>query len=192
MRRRQFLNAFAAGAAARTAQAGDCGCALFPQAACPTDDPFAQTGTKVRITNVKVVRRLADARLRPPLCLRQARNQRRRRRLGRRHARRQGRARSSPASNDFRDFLIGSDPMQVEHHWQSMYVHSFYRAGPVIGSAISGIDQALWDIRGKILGLPVYKLLGGPVDPRGVRGYYHARAAHARRPARSSATAAKQ
>ena len=53
--------------------------------------------------------------------------------------------------------------MQVEHHWQSMYVHSFYRAGPVIGSAISGIDQAMWDIRGKVLGLPVYKLLGGPV-----------------------------
>jgi galactonate dehydratase len=77
---------------------------------------------------------------------------------------------------DFRDFLIGKDPMQVEHHWQSMYVHSFYRAGPVIGSAISGIDQALWDIRGKVLGVPVYKLLGGPSDPRGVRGYYHARA----------------
>jgi galactonate dehydratase len=78
--------------------------------------------------------------------------------------------------NDFRDFIIGSDPMQVEHHWQSMYVHTFYRAGPVIGSAISGIDQALWDIRGKVLGLPVYKLLGGPMDSRGVRGYYHARA----------------
>ena len=76
--------------------------------------------------------------------------------------------------NDFRDFLIGADPMQVEHIWQSMYVHSFYRAGPVIGSAISGIDQALWDIRGKALGMPVYKLLGGPLDPRGVRGYYHA------------------
>src|SRR5581483_10684865 len=77
---------------------------------------------------------------------------------------------------DFRDFLIGADPMQVEHLWQSMYVHSFYRGGPVIGSAISGIDQALWDIRGKALGLPVYKLLGGPMDPRGVRGYYHANA----------------
>ena len=62
---------------------------------------------------------------------------------------------------DFRDFVIGADPMQVEHIWQSMYVHSFYRAGPVIGSAISGIDQALWDIRGKVLGMPVYKLLGG-------------------------------
>ncbi|HZO57277.1 MAG TPA: enolase C-terminal domain-like protein, partial [Bryobacteraceae bacterium] len=78
--------------------------------------------------------------------------------------------------NDFRDFVIGSDPMQVEHHWQSMYVHSFYRAGPVMGSAISGIDQALWDIRGKVLGLPVYQLLGGPFDARGVRGYYHANA----------------
>jgi galactonate dehydratase len=78
--------------------------------------------------------------------------------------------------NDFREHIIGADPMQVEHHWQSMYVHSFYRAGPVMGSAISGIDQALWDLRGKILGQPVYKLLGGPFDTRGVRGYYHARA----------------
>src|SRR5262249_38795531 len=77
--------------------------------------------------------------------------------------------------NHFREFLIGADPIRVEHHWQSMYVHTFYRAGPVIGSAISGIDQALWDIRGKVLGLPVYRLLGGPIDPRGVRGYYHAR-----------------
>lgn len=77
---------------------------------------------------------------------------------------------------DFREFLLGADPVQVEHHWQSMYVHSFYRAGPVMGSAISGIDQALWDIRGKLLGLPVYKLLGGPMDPQGVRGYYHANA----------------
>jgi len=78
--------------------------------------------------------------------------------------------------NDFRDFLIGADPMQVEHLWQSMYVQSFYRAGPVMGSAISGIDQALWDIRGKVLGMPVYKLLGGPSDARGVRGYYHTNA----------------
>jgi galactonate dehydratase len=75
---------------------------------------------------------------------------------------------------DFRDFVVGADPMQVEHIWQSMYVHSFYRAGPVMGSAMSAIDQALWDIRGKALGVPVYKLLGGPLDPRGVRGYYHA------------------
>jgi galactonate dehydratase len=76
--------------------------------------------------------------------------------------------------NDFREFVMGADPVQVEHHWQSMYVHSFYRAGPVIGCAISGIDQAMWDLRGKMFGLPVYKLLGGPTDPRGVRGYYHA------------------
>jgi galactonate dehydratase len=76
--------------------------------------------------------------------------------------------------NDFRDFVLGSDPMQVEHHYQSMYIHSFYRAGPVMASAISGIDQAMWDLRGKILDMPVYKLLGGPFDPAGVRGYYHA------------------
>src|SRR5438552_2287333 len=78
---------------------------------------------------------------------------------------------------DLREYIIGQDPMKVEHHWQSMYVHSFYRAGPVLGSAISGIDQALWDIRGKVLGRPVYQLLGGPFEPRGVRGYYHVGAA---------------
>jgi len=78
--------------------------------------------------------------------------------------------------NDLGEFIVGQDPMRVEHHWQSMYVHAFYRAGPIMGSAISGIDQALWDIRGKVLGQPVYRLLGGPVDERGVRGYYHARA----------------
>ncbi len=73
--------------------------------------------------------------------------------------------------NDFRAFIIGADPMQVEHHWQSLYVHTFHRGGPVISAAISGLDEALWDIRGKILGLPVYKMLGGPYDPQGVRGY---------------------
>jgi galactonate dehydratase len=75
--------------------------------------------------------------------------------------------------NDLRDFLLGQNPMEVEHLWQSIYVHSFYRAGPILGSALSGIDQALWDIRGKVLGRPVYQLLGGPLDHRGVRGYYH-------------------
>ncbi|MDE0622481.1 MAG: galactonate dehydratase [Bryobacterales bacterium] len=78
--------------------------------------------------------------------------------------------------DDLKEFYLGQDPMRVEHIWQSMYVHAFYRAGPILGSAIAGIDQALWDIRGKVLGQPVYRLLGGPVDPRGVRGYYHARA----------------
>ena len=75
---------------------------------------------------------------------------------------------------DLKDLIIGSDPMQVEHLYQLMYIGSFYRGGPVLGSAISGIDQALWDIRGKVMNMPVYEMLGGPVDPRGVRGYYHA------------------
>ena len=79
------------------------------------------------------------------------------------------------AVHDFSYAVIGQDPMHVEHHWQSMYIHAFYRSGPVLGSAISGIDQALWDIRGKVLGKPVYELLGGPLDDRGVRGYYHLR-----------------
>ncbi|MGH9659793.1 MAG: galactonate dehydratase, partial [Bryobacteraceae bacterium] len=93
--------------------------------------------------------------------------------------------------SDMKDFLLGQDPTRVEHLWQSMYVHSFYRAGPVIGSAISGIDQALWDIRGKLLGMPVYQLLGGPFDARGVRGYYHARASTKEQMAQLRAEASK-
>lgn len=78
--------------------------------------------------------------------------------------------------DDLKLFVVGADPMRVEHIWQDIYIHAFYRAGPILASALSGIDQALWDIRGKALGLPVYRLLGGPFDPRGVRGYYHANA----------------
>lgn len=78
--------------------------------------------------------------------------------------------------DDLKTFVIGADPMRVEHIWQDMYIHAFYRGGPILVSAMSGIDQALWDIRGKALNMPVYRLLGGPFDARGVRGYYHTNA----------------
>jgi galactonate dehydratase len=71
-------------------------------------------------------------------------------------------------------YLIGKDPRAVMHHWQAMYRHAFYRGGPVLTSAISGVDQALWDIKGKLLGVPVYELLGGPTRSR-VRVYAHVR-----------------
>jgi galactonate dehydratase len=58
-------------------------------------------------------------------------------------------------------YLIGQDPRRIEHHWQAIYRGQFYRGGPVLCSAISGIEQALWDITGKWLGVPVYQLLGG-------------------------------
>ncbi len=57
--------------------------------------------------------------------------------------------------------LVGEDPRRIEHHWQSMYRAGFYRGGPVLMSALSGVDMALWDIFGKSVGLPVYQLLGG-------------------------------
>jgi galactonate dehydratase len=62
----------------------------------------------------------------------------------------------------------------VAHHWQAIYRHAFYRGGPILTSALSGIDMALWDIKGKALGVPVYELLGGPTRNR-VRVYAHAR-----------------
>ncbi|HEX4204241.1 MAG TPA: galactonate dehydratase [Ktedonobacteraceae bacterium] len=59
--------------------------------------------------------------------------------------------------------LIGKDSSHIEDIWQTLYRGGFYRGGPILMSAISGIDQALWDIKGKRMGVPVYDLLGGPV-----------------------------
>lgn len=86
----------------------------------------------------------------------------------------EGRARTcAMAIKQLEPYLIGKDPRAVVHHWQAMYRHAFYRGGPVLTSAISGIDMALWDIKGKALGVPVYELLGGPTRRR-VRVYAHA------------------
>ena len=62
-----------------------------------------------------------------------------------------------------RDRFIGQDPDRIEDIWQVGYRSGFYRGGPVLMSALSGLDQALWDIKGKALGVPVWRLLGGQV-----------------------------
>ncbi len=69
-------------------------------------------------------------------------------------------------------YLVGQDPRNIEHHWQAIYRGGFYRGGPVLTSALSGVEQAMWDIKGKALGVPVYELLGGPVRQR-IRVYGH-------------------
>ena len=64
------------------------------------------------------------------------------------------------------ELLIGRDALRIEDHWQVMTKGSFYRGGPILASAVSGLDQALWDIAGKRYGAPVHQLLGGPVRDR--------------------------
>ncbi|MDR1828054.1 MAG: galactonate dehydratase [Methylobacteriaceae bacterium] len=79
----------------------------------------------------------------------------------------EGRARTVEAAVlDFADVLIGRDPTRINEIWQTLYRAVFYRGGPILMSAIAGIDQALWDIKGKTLGVPVYELLGGLVRDR--------------------------
>ena len=63
-------------------------------------------------------------------------------------------------------YLAGKDPRQPAHHWQAMYRHAFYRGDIILTSALSAVDIAMWDIKGKALGVPVYELLGGPTRDR--------------------------
>ena len=79
----------------------------------------------------------------------------------------EGRARTVAAAvAELEPYLLGKDPRRVIHHWQAMYRHAFYRGGPVLTSALSGVEQALWDLAGKAAGMPVYQMLGGPVRDR--------------------------
>ena len=79
----------------------------------------------------------------------------------------EGKARTvETAVAELSHYLVGQDPMRIADLWQVMYRGGFYRGGPILMSAIAGIDQALWDIKGKALGVPVYQLLGGLVRDR--------------------------
>ena len=79
----------------------------------------------------------------------------------------EGRARTVEAAvHELSDYLVGQDPRRINDLWQVMYRGGFYRGGPILMSAIAGIDQALWDILGKSMGQPVYKLLGGRLRDR--------------------------
>ncbi|MFD6563239.1 galactonate dehydratase [Micromonospora profundi] len=64
------------------------------------------------------------------------------------------------------EYLIGEDPLRIEQHWQVLTKGGFYRGGPILSSAVAGLDQALWDIAGQAYGAPVHALLGGPVRDR--------------------------
>lgn len=65
------------------------------------------------------------------------------------------------AVREMSEYLIGKDPFRIEDHFQVLYRGGFYRGGPILTSALSGIEQALWDIKSKTLDVPIYELLGG-------------------------------
>ena len=74
------------------------------------------------------------------------------------------------AIKELEEYLIGKDPRKPAFHWQAIYRHAFYRGSIILTSALSAVDIAMWDIKGKALGVPVYELLGGPTRER-VRVY---------------------
>jgi galactonate dehydratase len=79
----------------------------------------------------------------------------------------EGHARTVEAAvHELTPYLVGQDPARINDLWQVMYRGGFYRGGAILMSAIAGIDQALWDIKGKAMGVPVYQLLGGLVRDR--------------------------
>jgi galactonate dehydratase len=88
----------------------------------------------------------------------------------------EGRAETlSSAVEEWKEYLIGKDPMKIEDIWQVMYRGAFYYGGPVFMSTIAGINEALWDIKGKYYNAPIYDLLGGKVKDkvmvyRGIKG----------------------
>jgi len=148
---RRTAAAFAKDAAiAELTSEADCACAAPQDAAAgtvagpPGFAPFAPVTSKLRITDMKVFGVTLDPKLgradRPYVFVKIETNQGV---FGWGEATLEGKASAAMACvNDLRDLVIGSDPMQVEHTYQLMYIGSFYRGGPVLGSAISGIDIA--------------------------------------------------
>ncbi len=78
---------------------------------------------------------------------------------------------SEKAVETFRRYLVGQDPLRIEHHWQALYRWTHFRGAAIMG-ALSAIDIALWDIAGKHFGVPAYQLLGGKCRDK-ARVYYH-------------------
>lgn len=78
---------------------------------------------------------------------------------------------SAAVVETFKRYLVGEDPLRIEHHWQYLYRNSHFRGAAIMG-ALSAIDIALWDIAGKHFGVPVHQLLGGKCRDK-ARVYYH-------------------
>ena len=101
-----------------------------------------------------------------------------------------GTASAAAVDQMMQKYILGTDPLEIERRWEQMYRSSFYRGGPVHMSAIAGIDEALWDVKGKYHDAPVYELLGGKSRDR-VRLYHHADAANAEQALHDGFTAIK-
>ncbi len=85
----------------------------------------------------------------------------------------EGKPVSVPAAvSEYADYLVGKDPLLIEHHWQQMYRSAFFRGGAHNMTAIAALDAALWDVAGKHYGVPSYALMGGKVRDR-IRVYAH-------------------
>ena len=155
MRRRSMLGKAAAGALGLVAleSSGSEARAEDERAGAPTRSEAGAPGPRPRARSIKITK-LETFLVKPRWLFLKVHTDAGHRRASASRSSKAARSPCATAVKEIEPYLVGKDPRRVVHHWQAIYRHAFYRGGPILTSALSGIDMALWDIKGKALGVP--------------------------------------